>query len=82
MGRGRQPVPEEQRRAARAIQTRLKERQEGIGMATEDLARASGINRRTLDKYFEGESPSPSFFLIAALARALRMSLDELAGDI
>jgi hypothetical protein len=39
----------------------------------------SRVNRRTLDKYFEGDSPSPSFFLLAALAEALEISLDDLA---
>ena len=48
-------------------------------MNLEDLARSSGVNRRTLDKFFDGDSPSPSFFTVAALARALGLSLDELA---
>lgn len=47
-------------------------------MNPEHLAREAELNRRTLDKYFEGESPSPSFFLIAGLANALDLSLDEL----
>jgi transcriptional regulator with XRE-family HTH domain len=47
-------------------------------MDLEVLARKAGVNRRTLDKYFDGESPSPSFFLIAALGQALGFDLDEL----
>jgi DNA-binding phage protein len=48
-------------------------------MGLEELARTADVNRRTLDKYFEGDSPSPSFFLIASLARALGLRLDDLA---
>ncbi len=44
----------------------------------ETLARRSGVNRRTLDKYFEGDSPSPSFFVVAAIAAAVGESLDRL----
>lgn len=48
-------------------------------MGHEDLARATGINRRTIDKYFEGDSRSPSFFLVASLAKALDVDLSALA---
>ena len=48
-------------------------------MSLEELARDAGVNRRTLDKYFQGPSPSPSFFLVASLAGALGLRLDELA---
>jgi DNA-binding XRE family transcriptional regulator len=48
-------------------------------MRLEELARAADINRRTLDKYFAGDSPHPSFFLVASIARALDLSLDDLA---
>ena len=49
------------------------------GIGADELAVRSGVNRRTLDKYFEGDSPSPSFFLLAALAEALELNLDDLA---
>jgi len=48
-----------------------------LGM--EDLARESGVNRRTLDKYFQGDSPNPSFFLTVDIAKALKVSLQDLA---
>lgn len=51
-------------------------------MSIDELSRAATINRRTLDKYFEGDSPSPSFFLIAKLARALDLRLDDLVGEL
>jgi transcriptional regulator with XRE-family HTH domain len=54
-------------------------KQNELKWGPEELARQSGINRRTLDKYFEGDSPSPSFFLISALGGALGVSLDDLA---
>jgi DNA-binding XRE family transcriptional regulator len=79
MPRGRIQSSEAQRERARRLQERLKARREELDMELEPLARRAKVHRRTLDKYFEGESPSPSFFLIAELADALELSLDELA---
>jgi transcriptional regulator with XRE-family HTH domain len=77
---GRTPVTEDQRARARAVQACLKARREELGMGLEELARAAGINRRTLDKYFQGDSASPSFFLVVSIAGALGVPLDDLAG--
>lgn len=79
MARGRTPTSQDQREAALAIRERFRERLEELDMGHEDLARATGINRRTIDKYFEGDSRSPSFFLVALLAKALDVDLSALA---
>jgi transcriptional regulator with XRE-family HTH domain len=71
-------VTEEQRARARAVQAHLKARREELGMGLEELARAAGVNRRTLDKYIQGDSASPSFFLVVSIAGALGVPLDEL----
>lgn len=79
MIQGRPKTAAEQRSRASALRTAIADQQASLGFGTERLARESRIHRRTLDKYFEGDSPNPSFFLIAALAQVLGLSLDELA---
>lgn len=44
-----------------------------------DVAAASGISAETLRKIETGRIPTPAFFTVAALARALGLSLDGLA---
>ncbi|MBW0089919.1 helix-turn-helix domain-containing protein [Pseudonocardia sp. KRD-184] len=44
-----------------------------------EVAGASGISAETLRKIETGRIPTPAFFTVAALARALGLSLDELA---
>ncbi|GAA4576712.1 helix-turn-helix transcriptional regulator [Planotetraspora kaengkrachanensis] len=45
-----------------------------------EVAAAAGISAETLRKIETGRAPTPAFFTVAALAAALGMSLDELAG--
>ncbi|GAA4587138.1 helix-turn-helix transcriptional regulator [Planotetraspora phitsanulokensis] len=45
-----------------------------------EVAAAAGISAETLRKIETGRAPTPAFFTVAALAAALEMSLDELAG--
>ena len=71
----------EQRQRARHIQKRLRKALDDSSMELEDLARKSEVNRRTLDKYLQGESPNPSFFLLARIARPLGLNLDDLATE-
>ena len=72
---------EAQRQRARHIQELLRNALDGSPMGLEDLARESEVNRRTLDKYLQGESPNPSFFLLARIARPLGLSLDGLFAE-
>ena len=69
----------EQRRCARHLQEKLKKALDDSSMGLEDLARESAVNRRTLDKFLQGESPNPSFFLVARIALALDLNLGDLA---
>ena len=80
MPRGRPKVDAFQRARAKALQSALTARRQELDLSVEEISRRSGVNRRTLDKYFEGESPSPSFFLIDAISRVVGLGLDELAG--
>lgn len=45
-----------------------------------DVAADAGISAETLRKIETGRAPTPAFFTVAALARALGLSMDEIAG--
>lgn len=42
------------------------------------VAASAGISAETLRKIETGRAPTPAFFTVAALARALGLSMDEL----
>ncbi|MFC5958301.1 helix-turn-helix domain-containing protein [Streptomyces pratens] len=44
------------------------------------VAASAGISPETLRKIETGRAPTPAFFTVVALARALDLSMDELAG--
>jgi transcriptional regulator with XRE-family HTH domain len=46
------------------------------------VAAASGVSLEALRKIESGRVPTPAFFTVAALARALDLPLDELAGAL
>ncbi|WP_217140778.1 helix-turn-helix domain-containing protein [Streptomyces sp. AC627_RSS907] len=45
-----------------------------------EVAAEAGISAETLRKIETGRAPTPAFFTVAALAGALGLSMDELAG--
>lgn len=45
-----------------------------------EVAAEAGISAETLRKIETGRAPTPAFFTVAALARTLGLSMDELAG--
>ncbi|KQS56931.1 XRE family transcriptional regulator [Geodermatophilus sp. Leaf369] len=47
-----------------------------------EVAAASGIGVETLRKIESGRVPTPAFFTVAALARALDLDLDQLAAAL
>jgi transcriptional regulator with XRE-family HTH domain len=47
-----------------------------------EVAAASGVSLETLRKIESGRVPTPTFFTVAALAGAMDLSLDELAGAL
>jgi transcriptional regulator with XRE-family HTH domain len=46
------------------------------------VSAASGVSLEALRKIESGRVPTPAFFTVAALARALGLPLDELAGAL
>jgi transcriptional regulator with XRE-family HTH domain len=47
-----------------------------------EVSEASGVGLEVLRKIESGRVPTPTFFTVAALARALELPLDELAGAL
>ncbi|MCZ2859660.1 helix-turn-helix domain-containing protein [Blastococcus sp. VKM Ac-2987] len=47
-----------------------------------EVSVASGVSLEVLRKIESGRVPTPTFFTVAALARALDLPLDELAGAL
>ena len=47
-----------------------------------EVAAAAGISVETLRKMETGRIPTPAFFTVVALARALELSLDDLSVDV
>jgi transcriptional regulator with XRE-family HTH domain len=47
-----------------------------------EVAAASGVSLEALRKIESGRVPTPAFFTVAALARALDLPLDELAAEL
>jgi transcriptional regulator with XRE-family HTH domain len=47
-----------------------------------EVAAASGVSLEALRKIESGRVPTPAFFTVAALARALHLPLDELAAEL
>jgi transcriptional regulator with XRE-family HTH domain len=47
-----------------------------------EVAAASGVSLETLRKIESGRVPTPTFFTVAALAGAMDLPLDELAGAL
>jgi transcriptional regulator with XRE-family HTH domain len=47
-----------------------------------EVAAASGVSLEALRKIESGRVPTPAFFTVAALARAVGLPLDELAGAL
>lgn len=78
---GRRRATGEQLVRAEAIRERIKKAQDRAGLDTDGLARAADLPTRTVNNYFYGTSRSPSFFLVAELAKALALSLDDLATE-
>jgi transcriptional regulator with XRE-family HTH domain len=70
-------TPEERDRGRR-LGARLREARSQRSMA--DVAAASGVPVETLRKIEAGRIPTPAFFTVVALASALELPLDELAG--
>ena len=59
---------------------KFKERKKEIKIKSAEIAALSNIPLSTVNRFFAGEQPNPSFANIAGIAMVLGISLDELIG--
>ncbi|MFG2309980.1 helix-turn-helix domain-containing protein [Streptomyces sp. NPDC048566] len=72
----RVPLTPEERERGERLGRLLREARAGRSMV--DIAAVAGISAETLRKIETGRAPTPAFFTVAALARALGLSMDDL----
>ena len=61
---------------------RIKETREKLGISGNELAVRIGTAQSAVWKIESGEVSAPSVFTVAAIAKALGVSLDDLVGDV
>lgn len=76
---GRPRVNEHQRARAQRLGRLLANSREQRSLSQEQLARSAEVSVDTLRSVEQHRTTAPSFFLVAALADPLDLSLDELA---
>jgi transcriptional regulator with XRE-family HTH domain len=76
----RNPLTDAQRQRGRAL-GRFLQQARGRRSAAQ-VAQCAGISLDTLRKIERGAIPSPAFFTVAAIARALQLDLDSLAQEV
>jgi transcriptional regulator with XRE-family HTH domain len=74
----RNPLTALERERGRQLGALLRQARGGRSMA--EVAAAAGVSAETLRKIETGRAPTPAFFTVAALARVLGLSLDEVAA--
>ena len=72
----RNPLTPEERERGEYLGRLLREARGGRSMV--EVAATAGISAETLRKIETGRAPTPAFFTVAALARALGLSMDDL----
>src|SRR5215472_11804869 len=58
----------------------IRQRRSELGMSQSDLAAKVGVDKRQIRRYESGET-QPTLPIAKAIARALGISIDELAGE-
>ncbi|MFF2501932.1 helix-turn-helix domain-containing protein [Streptomyces sp. NPDC058067] len=74
----RTPLTPEERERGERLGLLLREARRGRSMV--EVAASAGLSAETLRKIETGRAPTPAFFTIAALARTLGLSMDEIAA--
>ncbi|MEV5608806.1 helix-turn-helix transcriptional regulator [Streptomyces sp. NPDC052225] len=72
----RTPLTPEERERGEHLGQLLREARQGRSMT--EVAAGAGISVETLRKIETGRAPTPAFFTVAALARELGLSMDDL----
>lgn len=58
----------------------LRQKKKELGMTNSSISTISGVPESTVQKFFNGTTPSPSFDTVIGIARALDVSLDDAFG--
>ncbi|MFF3314376.1 helix-turn-helix domain-containing protein [Streptomyces sp. NPDC003035] len=72
----RTPLTPEERERGERLGLLLREARGDRSMV--EIAAAAGLSAETLRKIETGRAPTPAFFTVAALARVLDLSMDEI----
>ncbi|MEB8342295.1 helix-turn-helix domain-containing protein [Streptomyces endophyticus] len=72
----RTPLTLEERERGERLGRLLREAR--LGRSMTEVAAGAGVSVETLRKIETGRAPTPAFFTVAALARELGLSMDEL----
>ncbi|MFJ4716623.1 helix-turn-helix domain-containing protein [Streptomyces sp. NPDC088785] len=72
----RTPLTPEERERGERLGRLLREARRGRSMT--EVAAGAGVSVETLRKIETGRAPTPAFFTVAAVARELGLSMDEL----
>ncbi|WP_425827921.1 helix-turn-helix domain-containing protein [Streptomyces fractus] len=72
----RTPLTPEERERGEHLGRLLREAR--LGRSMTEVAAGAGVSVETLRKIETGRAPTPAFFTVAALARELGLSMDEL----
>lgn len=75
-GMVRTPLTPEERERGERLGRLLREAR--LGRSMTEVAAGAGVSVETLRKIETGRAPTPAFFTVAALARELGLSMDEL----
>lgn len=75
---GRQGLSDADKELGRALGAEIRRRR--AGRAAAGLAATGGVNLDTWRRVEQGRVPTPGFFLVADIAEALHVGLDELAS--
>lgn len=74
-------IDERQRTRAQRLGRLLADSRQQLSLSQEQLARSADVSVDTLRSVEQHRTVAPSFFLVAALASPLDLSLDELAKN-
>jgi len=77
----RKPLGESGARRAARLAALIRAARDERRLTQEEVARAAGIATATLQKIEQADTRTPEFFTVAAIARRIDLSLDDLAAE-
>lgn len=75
---GRRAVNQTDRRRMEGLVAELRGARDRLGLSIDGLSKSSGVHYETVRAVLAGRTAAPNFFIVADLARALKVGLDGL----